>query len=128
MKKATFILLIGLGFASCKDEMNIDYVIENASQESIFVKGEDQLKGESIDVEIGANQDMVIANYYDKDKEVTAYEPKVVLGCEMIVTNASGDTMTTLYTDESIWQKTKSKDGDDTDITYSLFLTESDFQ
>lgn len=128
MKKVTLLALVAITIVSCKNEMDISYKIQNVSAESIFVKGKDKLNNKAIDVEIGANQEMEIANYYDKDKEVMEYDPEVALGCDLIVTNHLGDTMTTDYKEDGAWGETRSSESKRTELTYSLVLSESDFQ
>lgn len=128
MKKATFFVLVALAAVSCKEEIKIDYSIHNATSEPIRVQGQDHIQNEKFDLEIAADQEAVITTYQDKDKEVEEFKPADILGKVMIVTNVSGDTMTSDYQNIDFWSRSSTKDGDDAEVYYRTTIKESDFQ
>ena len=97
MKKIAFLLITLFTLSSCEKETFIDYYIDNQSSTQISVNGTNIISSSSIDNEINPNEKKEVSSWSKRGKETDFFEPITMFGDDLIITNASGDTLTKDY-------------------------------
>ena len=113
--------------SSCEKETYVEHFIENRSTSTITVNGTDIIHASGVDHAIPAGQKVAISSWTKRGKQTDLFPPTMMFGDDMIVTNASGDTLTKDYTNLSNW----SADVEDKRATashdYVLIISDNDF-
>ena len=126
--KNALILVMGLVLlSSCEKETYVEHFIENRSTSTITVNGTDIIDASGVDHTIPAGQKVAISSWAKRGKQTDLFPPTMMFGDDMIITNASGDTLTKDYTVLSNW----SSDVEDKRATarhdYVLIISDNDF-
>ncbi len=122
--------IFGLCFfllSSCETDTNLDYYVENLSSTEIHVLGKNIIRASEIDTKIEVNSRTNIASWYKRGKQTDPFEPKSVLGEELIIINANGDTAKTDFSLMSNWTYDIKERGASANHQYHLSITDVDF-
>ena len=127
MKKTAFLLLSLFAITSCEKETYVNYHVDNQSSNTINVVGTNIISATSINEEINPNVKQAVAIWSKKGKEIDFYEPITMFGDDLIITNASGDTLKKDYKARSNWGGDVVEDRATANHEYILVVTDADF-
>ena len=127
MKQLSFLFLTVIFLCSCEKETYVDYYIDNQSSTIISVDGENIIASSQIDKMINPSEKKDVAALSKRGKETDYFEPTSMFGNDLLITNATGDTLTKDYKLLSNW----TSDVDDqralASHEYVLVITDTDF-
>jgi len=103
MKKFTIFILGLLLFSSCEKETYVNYYIDNQSSSIISVDGSNIIHSSDIDLSIDPNEKKDVASWSKRGKQTDLFEPITMFGDDLVITNASEDTLTKDYKFLSNW-------------------------
>jgi hypothetical protein len=127
MKQLSFLFLTVIFLCSCEKETYVDYYIDNQSSTIISVDGENIIASSQIDKMIKPSEKKDVTAWSKRGKETDYFEPTSMFGNDLLITNATGDTLTKDYKLLSNW----TSDVDDqralASHEYVLVITDTDF-
>ncbi|MDX1350573.1 MAG: hypothetical protein R3279_10010 [Putridiphycobacter sp.] len=126
--KQVSILLFGLFFVSaCEKSTFVDYYIANQSSSVISVDGTNIIASSTIDKTIKPNEKKDVAVWSTRGKQTDFFEPTSMFGNDLIIINASGDTLTKDYKLLSNWSSAVDDQRAVASHEYVLVITDTDF-
>lgn len=127
MKQLSILLFAIIFFSSCEKETYLDYYIDNQSSSFITVDGSDIIHSSDIDQIINPNEKKDVATWSKRGKQTDYFEPTSMFGNDLVITNASGDTLTKDYTLLSNWTADVDDQRAVASHEYVLVITDADF-
>ena len=122
------ILIFALFFlSSCEKETFVDYYIDNQSSSVISVDGTNIIASSDIDKTINPNEKKDVAVWSKRGKQTDFFEPTSMFGNDLIITNASGDTLAKDYKFLSNWNADVYEQRTVANHEYILVITDADF-
>ncbi|MDP4630196.1 MAG: hypothetical protein NWS89_03560, partial [Flavobacteriales bacterium] len=97
MKQVSILFLAVILLSSCEKETYLEYYIDNQSSSVITVDGSDIIHSTDIDQTINPNEKKDVAAWSKRGKQTDFFEPTAMFGSDLVITNASGDTLTKDY-------------------------------
>ena len=113
--------------SSCEKETYLEYYIDNRSSIAINVDGSNIIHSTEIDQTINPNEIKDVASWSKRGKQTNYFEPSVMFGNDLIITNASGDTLTKDYKLLSNWTTDVDDQRAVASHEYILVITDADF-
>ena len=127
MKQLSFLFLSVIFLSSCEKETYVDYYIDNQSSSAIIVDGSDIIHSTDIDQTIEPNVKKDVAAWSKRGKQTDFFEPTAMFGNDLVITNASGDTLTKDYKLLSNWTSDVDDQRAVASHEYILVITDADF-
>ena len=127
MKQLSFLFLTVIFLSSCEKETYVDYYIDNQSSSVISVDGTNIIASSDIDKTINPNERKDVATWSKLGKETDYFEPSSMFGNDLVITNASGDTLTKDYKLLSNWTSDVDDQRAVASHEYILVITDADF-
>ena len=122
------ILISALFFlSSCEKETFVDYYIDNQSSSVISVDGTNIITSNDIDKTIHPNEKKDLAVWSQRGKQTDFFEPTSIFGNDLLITNASGDTLAKDYKLLSNWTSDVDEQRTVANHEYILVITDADF-
>lgn len=127
MKQISILFLAVILLSSCEKETYLDYYIDNQSSSVITVDGSDIIHSTDIDQTINPNEKKDVASWSKRGKQTDFFEPTDMFGSNLVITNASGDTLTKDYKLLSNWTSDLDDQRTVASHEYILVITDADF-
>lgn len=127
MKQLSILFLAVILLSSCEKETYLDYYIDNQSSSVITIDGSDIIHSTDIDQTINPNKKKDVAAWSKRGKQTDFFEPTAMFGSDLVITNASGDTLTKDYKLLSNWNSDVDDQRTVASHEYILVITDSDF-
>ena len=127
MKQLSFLFLTVIFLCSCEKGTYVDYYIDNQSSTIISVDGENIIASSQIDKMINPSEKKDVAACSNRGKETDYFEPTSMLGNGLLITNATGDTLTKDYKLLSNWNSYVDDQRALASHEYVLVITDTDF-
>ena len=127
MKQVSILFLAVILLSSCEKVTYLDYYIDNQSSSVITVDGSDIIHSTDIDQTINPNEKKDVAAWSKRGKQTDFFEPTAMFGSDLIITNASGDTLTKDYKLLSNWTSDLDDQRTVASHEYILAITDADF-
>lgn len=127
MRQVSILIFALFFFSSCEKETFIDYYIDNQSSSAISVDGTNIISSSDINKTINSNEKMDVAVWSKRGKQTEYFEPTAVFGNDLVITNASGDTLTKDYKLLSNWTSEVDDRRAVASHEYILVITDADF-
>ena len=127
MKKTAFLLITLFTLSSCEKETFVDYYIDNQSSTEINVDGTNIISSSTIDHVVLPNEKKEVSSWSKRGKETDFFEPITMFGDDLIITNASGDTLIKDYKVLSNWTSDVDNERTQASHEYILVISDSDF-
>lgn len=127
MKQVSILFLAVILLSSCEKETYLEYYIDNQSSSVITVDGSDIIHSTDIDQTINPNEKKDVATWSKRGKQTDFFEPTAMFGSDLVITNASGDTLTKDYKLLSNWTSDLDDQRTVASHEYILVITDADF-
>ena len=127
MKQVSIIFLAVILLSSCEKETYLDYYIDNQSSSVITVDGSDIIHSSVIDQIINPNEKKDVAAWSKLGKQTGFFEPTAMFGSDLVITNASGDTLIKDYKLLTNWAADVDDQRSVASHEYILVITDADF-
>lgn len=127
MKRVSILFFATIFFSSCEKETYLDYYIDNQSSSVITVDGTNIIASTDIDKTINPNEKKDVAAWSKLGKQTDFFEPTAMFGNDLLITNASGDTLTKDYKLLSNWTSDVDDQRAVANHDYILVITDADF-
>ncbi|MFY9282383.1 MAG: hypothetical protein WBK38_08090 [Bacteroidia bacterium] len=127
MKQLSFLFLTVIFLSSCEKETYVDYYIDNQSSSIISIDGENIIASSQIDKMINPSEKKDVAAWSKRGKETDYFEPTSMFGNDLLITNATGDTLTKDYKLLSNWTSGVDDQRAVASHEYVLVITDADF-
>ena len=127
MKYPSILFLAVILLSSCEKEIYLDYYIDNQSSSVITIDGSDIIHSTDIDQTINPNEKKDVAAWSKRGKQTEFFEPTAMLGSDLVITNASSDTLTKDYKLLSNWISDVDDQRTVASHEYILVITDADF-
>lgn len=127
MKRLSILFLAVIFFSSCEKETYIDYYVDNQSSGEIAVRGKNMITSNDIDQHVSPNERKDVAAWSKRGKETDYFEPSSMFGDDLLITNASGDTLIKDYKLLSNWISEVDNRRAVASHEYVLVIRDSDF-
>ena len=127
MKQVSILFLAVILLSSCEKETFVDYYVDNQSSSVISVDGTNIIASSDIDKTINPNERKDVATWSKFGKETDYFEPSSMFGNDLVITNASGDTLTKDYKLLSNWTSDVDDQRTVASHEYILVITDADF-
>lgn len=127
MKQVSILIFTLFILSSCEKETYLDYYIDNQSSSVITVDGSDIIHSSDIDQTINPNEKKDVATWSKRGKQTDYFEPTSIFGNNLVITNASGDTLTKDYKLLSNWITKVDEKRAVASHEYILVITDADF-
>ena len=127
MKQVSILFLAVILLISCEKETFVDYYVDNQSSSVISVDGTNIIASSDIDKTINPNERKDVATWSKFGKETDYFEPSSMFGNDLVITNASGDTLTKDYKLLSNWTSDVDDQRTVASHEYILVITDADF-
>ena len=127
MRKLSILFLAVVFFSSCEKETYVEYYIDNQSSSEITVNGANIIHATDIDQTVNPNEKKDVAVWSKRGKQTDFFEPTTMFGNDLIITNASGDTLTKEYKLLSNWTSDVDDQRAVANHEYVLVITDADF-
>ncbi|RFC55291.1 hypothetical protein [Brumimicrobium aurantiacum] len=126
-KQFPYLLLILFGFISCEKETQLDFFIENQSLSTINIEGTNIISSTDIDQTINQKVQKNVATWSKRGKQTDYFEPTAIFGNNLIITNATGDTLIKDYKLLSNWNASVDDQRTIASHEYVLVISDTDF-
>ena len=93
LEKTAFLLITLFTLSSCEKETFVDYYIDNQSSTEINVDATNIISSSTIDHVVLPNEKKEVSSWSKRGKETEFFEPITMFCDDLIITNASGDTL-----------------------------------
>ena len=127
MKQVSILFLAVILLISCEKVTFVDYYVDNQSSSVISVDGTNIIASSDIDKTINPNERKDVATWSKFGKETDYFEPSSMFGNDLVITNASGDTLTKDYKLLSNWTSDVDDQRTVASHEYILVITDADF-
>ena len=127
MKQVSILFLAVILLSSCEKETFVDYYVDNQSSSVISVDGTNIIASSDIDKTINPNERKDVATWSKLGKETDYFEPSSMFGNDLVITNASGDTLTKDYKLLSNWTSDVDDQRTVASHEYILVISDADF-
>jgi hypothetical protein len=127
MKQVSILIFAFFFLSSCEKETFLDYYIDNQSSSVISVDGTNIIASSDIDKTINPNEKKDVAVWSKRGKQTDFFEPTSMFGNDLIITNASGGTLTKDYKLLSNWTSDVDDQRRVANHEYILVITDADF-
>ena len=127
MKQVSILIFALFFLSSCEKETFVDYYIDNQSSSVISVDGTNIIASSDIDKTINPNEKKDVAGWSKRGLQTDFFEPTSMFGNDLIITSASGDTLTKDYKLLSNWTSEVDDQRTAADHEYILVITDADF-
>jgi hypothetical protein len=127
MKKIAFLLITLFTLISCEKETIVNYYIDNQSSTEINVDGANIISSSTIDHVVLPNEEKEISSWTKRGKETDFFEPITMFGDDLIITNASRDTLIKDYKILTNWISDVDDERTQASHEYILVISDSDF-
>lgn len=127
MKQVSILFLAVILLSSCEKETYLDYYIDNQSSCVITVDGSDIIHSSVIDQIINPNEKKDVAAWSKRGKQTGFFEPTAMFGSDLVITNASGDTLIKDYKLLTNWASDVDDQRSVASHEYILVITDADF-
>jgi len=127
MKQLSILFLSIIFLSSCEKETFVDYYVDNQSSSAVSVDGTNIIASSDIDKTINPNERKDVATWSKLGKETDYFEPTSMFGNDLVITNASGDTLTKDYKLLSNWTSDVDDQRTSASHEYILVITDADF-
>ena len=127
MKQVSILFLAVILLSSCEKETFVDYYVDNQSSSVISVDGTNIIASSDIDKTINPNEKKDVAVWSKRGKQTDFFEPTSMFGNDLIITNASGDTLAKDYKLSSNWTSDVDDQRTVANHEYILVITDADF-
>lgn len=127
MKQASILICTLLFLSSCEKETFLDYSIDNQSSGVISVEGSNIIASTDIEKTINPNEKTEVAVWSKRGKQTDFFEPTSMFGNDLIITNASGDTLKKEYKLLSNWASAVDNQRTVANHEYIFVITDADF-
>ena len=127
MKQVSILFLAVILLSSCEKETFVDYYVDNQSSSVISVDGTNIIASSDIDKTINPNERKDVAVWSKLGKQTDFFEPTSMFGNDLIITNASGDTLAKDYKFLSNWTADVDEQRTVANHEYILVITDADF-
>jgi hypothetical protein len=94
LKQLSILIFTIILFSSCEKETYLVYYIDNQSSSVITVDGSDIIHSSDINQTINPNEKKDVATWSKRGKQTDYFEPTSIFGNDLVITNASDDTLT----------------------------------
>lgn len=123
MKYLAFTLFLIGALTSCEKETYYEYFLDNKSSSNITITGNDLLTDNSIN----SNENSKMAIFSHRSKTTEPNNPASVLGNDLVITNAAGDTLKKDYKLISNWTSSIEDNRATASHKYTLSIVDADF-
>ena len=127
MKQVSILFLAVILLSSCEKETFVDYYVDNQSSSVISVDGTNIIASSQIDKMINPSEKKDVAAWSKRGKETDYFEPISMFGNDLLITNATGDTLTKDYKLLSNWTSDVDDQRAASRHEYVLIITDADF-
>ena len=127
MRQMSFFIFSLFLLSSCEKETIVDYYIDNQSSSVISVDGTNIITSSNISKTIDPNEKRDIADWTKRGKTTDLFEPTSMFGNDLVITNASGDTLKKDHKLLSNWTFNVDDQRTVADHDYILVITDADF-
>lgn len=127
MRKVSILIFALFFISSCEKETVLDYFIDNQSSSVISIDGTNIIASSDIDKTINPNEKKDVAAWSKLGKQIDFFEPTSMFGNDLIITNASGDTLAKDYKLLSNWTSDVDDQRTVANHEYILVITDADF-
>lgn len=127
MRQVSILILALFFFSSCEKETYLDYYIDNQSSSVITVDGSNIIHSNDIDQTINPNEKKDVASWSKLGKQTDFFEPTAMFGNDLVITNATGDTLIKDYKLLSNWTSEVDDQRAVASHEYFLVITDADF-
>lgn len=127
MRQVSILILALFFLSSCEKETYLDYYIDNQSSSVITVDGSNIIHSTDIDQTINPNEKKDVASWSKLGKQTDFFEPTAMFGNDLVITNATGDTLIKDYKLLSNWTSEVDDQRAVASHEYVLVITDDDF-
>lgn len=127
MKQLSILIFTIILFSSCEKETYLVYYIDNQSSSVITVDGSDIIHSSYINQIINPNEKKDVATWSKLGKQTDYFEPTSIFGNDLVITNASDDTLTKDYKLLANWTADVDDQRAVASHEYVLVITDADF-
>ncbi len=127
MRKVSILIFALFFISSCEKETVLDYFIDNQSSSVISIDGTNIIASSDIDKTINPNEKKDVAAWSKLGKQIDFFEPTSMFGNDLIITNASEDTLKMDYKLLSNWTSDVDDQRTVANHEYILVITDADF-
>ena len=127
MRKVSILIFALFFISSCEKETVLDYFIDNQSSSVISIDGTNIIASSDIDKTINPNEKKDVAAWSKLGKQIDFFEPTSMFGNDLIITNASEDTLKLDYKLLSNWTSDVDDQRTVANHEYILVITDADF-
>ncbi len=126
MKKLLYICF-AIALTSCQPYTDFSFIVQNDSSETVIITGENILNNTDSNTIIAPTGSATVGLWSQRGKQLGNINPEEILGNDIIMVNALGDSTTKSYESSEDWDLQVDDNGRYTSQTYTLFLTDDDF-
>jgi hypothetical protein len=127
LKQLSILIFTIILFSSCEKETYLVYYIDNQSSSVITVNGSDIIHSSDINQTINPNEKKDVATWSKRGKQTDYFEPTSIFGNDLVITNASDDTLTKDYKLLANWTADVDDQRAVASHEYVLVITDADF-
>lgn len=127
MRQMSILIFSFFLLSSCEKETIVDYYIDNQSSSVVSVDGTNIITSSNISKTIDPNEKKDIAAWSKRGKTTDLFEPISMFGNDLVITNASGDTLKKDHKLLSNWTSDVDEQRTVADHEYILVITDTDF-
>ncbi len=127
MRQVSILIFALFSLSACEKETFVGYYIDNQSSSMISVDGTNIIASSDIDKTINPKEKKDVAVWSKRGKEAEYFEPTAMFGNDLVITNASGDTLTKDYKLLSNWISEVDDQRAVASHEYILVITDADF-
>jgi hypothetical protein len=127
MNRLLFLILGIAILSSCEKETYVDYYIDNQSSTILTADGSNIIHSADIDKTVNPGERVDLANWSKRGKQTDLFEPTVIFGTDLTITNESGDTLRKDYKSISNWSSEVDEKRAVASHEYILIIKDSDF-
>lgn len=126
-RQLAFLLLVTIFLSSCEKETYVYYYLDNQSSSEVVVDGYDIIHSVAVDHTIPLNEKRNITHWSKRGLQTEFFEPTIMFGNDLVITNSSGDTLQKDYKILSNWQSSVDDKRKTASHDYILVVTDADF-
>lgn len=121
------LLLVFFTFCSCEKVTYVYYFLYNQSSTEVVINGSDYIHSIGLNQIIPINEKTLITHWSKRGIQKDLFEPSLIFGQDLLITNSLGDTLQKDYKSLSNWQSSVSDKGKTASHNYILVVMDSDF-
>lgn len=112
---------------SCEKQTYVNYYLDNQSSSEVVINGTDIIHSTGVDHTIPGNEKKIITHWSKRGLQTDLFEPTIMFGNDLVITNSSGDTLQKDYKILSNWQSNVADQRKTASHDYILVVTDADF-